>query len=273
MGMIPQPTGAFAEETEKLLVTDHYIAYVDSPTNENSVLDSSRPIFLEIGFYFCTKTFSTEVRGRVTSTIEISYNAQISSGPAYNMNFSWNPQFYQLDACARGPAGRCAKRFAQHGAEHDEPVSQPRHQGGILLPLTATYRSITSGHTRLRVTPERANLTGTVFAPQTVVSIHWGYISMLAAQLMLASIFLAAAAASTYSHGVQIMKASPLATLCGLGQDTREALGDLNEFEALKSRAAKAKVNLDRESSGAALSLRLAGPRQRTVRRPEPGWT
>lgn len=102
---------------------------------------------------------------------------------------------------------------------------------------------------------ESAIVHGSVFAPETLVRIHWGWMAMIAAQLFLTSIFLAATIHYSSSSHLQILKGSSLATMCALDKDTRQLLGDINDFDKLKERASTVKVRLERRSSGIAIWL------------------
>ena len=95
---------------------------------------------------------------------------------------------------------------------------------------------------------------------------------MLAAQLLLTLVFLVATMSSTRASGVQILKGSSLATMCGLDKSTRRHLGDINDLRRLEKRAEGVKVRLERGSSGAALWLAMEGGGRPVTWQPVPSW-
>ncbi len=109
---------------------------------------------------------------------------------------------------------------------------------------------VCEGDTRTRRSPDTAQVTGTVYAPQTFVAVRWGYVSLLAAQLSLVLVFFVATVAQTYASRMQILKGSAFATMCALDGDTRAALGSIDELGALGRRAGALKVRLQRGGAG-----------------------
>ncbi len=75
---------------------------------------------------------------------------------------------------------------------------------------------------------------------------HWGYISMLLAQLGLVTLFFAMTVAQTYIARMHVLKGCPLATMCALDRDTRTALGDVDEGAKFRARAEGLRVRLVR---------------------------
>lgn len=78
---------------------------------------------------------------------------------------------------------------------------------------------------------------------------------MIASQLLMTCIFLAATILYSSSSNLQILKSSSIATMCALDNDTRQLLGNVDDFGALKRRAVKVKARLERRSSGIAVWL------------------
>ncbi len=111
-----------------------------------------------------------------------------------------------------------------------------------------------------------------MLVPQTFVSVSWGYVAMLAAQLLLTALFLAATVARTRASRLQILKGSSLATMCGLDRDARKALGGIYDPDTLDRAARDVRVRLERGSSGVALWLRRADGARPTTWQPVPDW-
>jgi len=107
------------------------------------------------------------------------------------------------------------------------------------------------------ISNDTAVVNGTVLTAQTFVSIRWGFIAMLAAQLILATLFLVSTIVQTHLSHTQILKGSALATLCGLDGDTRKALGGMEDVKLLSVKARQLKVTLEKRVDGAALWLRM----------------
>lgn len=95
-----------------------------------------------------------------------------------------------------------------------------------------------------------------MYTPQTFVRVDWGYLAMLASQLLLSLIFFVATAVQTRTAGLHIFKGSPLATMCGLDTDARQQLGELRDFEDMERRAREAKVTLQWGGPGVSLTLK-----------------
>ncbi len=99
---------------------------------------------------------------------------------------------------------------------------------------------------------------GTVFTPQTYASVRWGWITLLAAQLFLTSLFLVAIVIESRLARVQILKGSTLATMCAPNGMARGSIGGIRDFKALNERAQVLGVNLERGSAGTAIWLASA---------------
>ena len=114
---------------------------------------------------------------------------------------------------------------------------------------------IRSGNTKLNKTDASAIVIGTVKTPQAFVEIRWGWMTMVAAQLVLTALFLGMTGVYTHRMHMQVIKASSLATLCALDKNTREHIGGINDLEGLKERAKCLAVRLQKGPSGIALWL------------------
>ena len=97
---------------------------------------------------------------------------------------------------------------------------------------------------------------GTAYVPQTFVKVRWGWLAMLAAQLVSTGAFLAATAGITARARMQVVKSSSLAAVCALDEATRRkgaaAAGhgdDVRDLRRLKAWAKGAGVRLDQRGA------------------------
>jgi hypothetical protein len=89
-------------------------------------------------------------------------------------------------------------------------------------------------------------MTGTAYAPQTIIHIRWPYISFLAIQLGLTIIVLLFTIIATYRSRIQILKGDSLATMCALSPRVKAKLGGVDDMKTLKSKAKRMRVRLER---------------------------
>lgn len=94
VGPMPNATGAFNQSVSSLLINDNYIAYSDELMTNSTITDSSKLKFLEVAFYWCTKTFSTDVAAGVSTTEEVSQAATPLKPVPSTLNFIWSTVFY-----------------------------------------------------------------------------------------------------------------------------------------------------------------------------------
>ena len=94
LGATPGPTGAFNDSVTQLLFTDNYIAYTDAVHPNASDIRPEELLFLEVGFYWCTKTLSTQVHNGVSYTEEVDAAAVMTRNTTQSLNFGWNTNFY-----------------------------------------------------------------------------------------------------------------------------------------------------------------------------------
>src|SRR5438552_15684080 len=105
---------------------------------------------------------------------------------------------------------------------------------------------------------DNSTITGTAYAPQTLIHIRWPYISFLAIQLWLTIIILLFTIIATYRSRIQILKGNSLATMCALSQSVKAKLGGLDDMEGLRSKAKTMKVMLERSADGEIRALDAA---------------
>jgi len=99
---------------------------------------------------------------------------------------------------------------------------------------------------------------GTAYAQQTLIHIHWPYISFIAIQLWLTIIILLFTIIATYRSRMEILKGNSLATMCALSRGARDKLGGLDDMEGLRSKAKTMKVMLVRSEDGKIRALDAA---------------
>ena len=334
MDVVDAPTGAFNDSITSLMAADRFIAYSDEMLDLSArPLDMSRIKFPEIGFWWCTKTYQTEVFQGQATTAEISTSSHLhsprpdssdSSGPtnALNttLNFSWDPKFRLCSS-----AGNCNETYGPAEIFLSPPPGLPPnstetysvhlwsgltgsinvaatmvdsllldHARGVIAssgggvarvfayslldvylttsvavppPETQwrnvqrvvedTAKSITNlvrtGTARLG---RDEKVKGTAYVPQTFVKVRWGWLAMLAAQLVSTGAFLAATAGITARARMQVVKSSSLAAVCALDEATRRkgaaAAGhgdDVRDLRRLKAWAKGAGVRLDQRGA------------------------
>jgi hypothetical protein len=103
MGLLESPTGAFNRSVTELIVSDSFIAYTNDPVSTSDPLDVSAAeyTYLEVAFWWCTKTYATMVSQGQATTTEI---ATLTKARHLNntVNVVWDPKFYPCYS-----AGQC----------------------------------------------------------------------------------------------------------------------------------------------------------------------
>ncbi|KAK5662134.1 hypothetical protein OQA88_8039 [Cercophora sp. LCS_1] len=317
MGLLEKPTGAFNKSVTELIVSDSFIAYTDGPVSTSAEFDISSVKFLEVAFWWCTKTYTTKVSQGQAITTEIS---TLTRAREVNntLNLPWDPKFYPCYS-----TGRCNDTYGatevvlepSPGVDGDESGGYSIHlwtglTGSMLLASTmldsllldrtrgvvasngggvakafgfsllgdflatevpspeeqmANVRTIVDNTARSMTNLLREGATclgrpectvlGTVFTPQAFVKIHWEWMAMLAAQLLLTALFLVITITQTYLSRMQVIKNSSLATLCALDKTTRQQVGSFGDLDQLAKKAKDLEVRLERDKSGVALWL------------------
>ncbi|KAK0644005.1 hypothetical protein B0T16DRAFT_333678 [Cercophora newfieldiana] len=94
MGLLEKPTGAFNSSVTELIASDSFIAYTDAPVNISSPFDSMSAIkYLEVAFWWCTKTYETKVSQGKATTTELSTLTKARQS-TNTLNIAWDPKFY-----------------------------------------------------------------------------------------------------------------------------------------------------------------------------------
>lgn len=99
IGLLDEPTGAFNQSVTDLIVSDSFIAYTEEMVSTSSDADAltemmSKVKYLELAFWWCTKTYETEVTQGQSVTREVSTLSQVTSELNNTLNVAWDPKFY-----------------------------------------------------------------------------------------------------------------------------------------------------------------------------------
>jgi hypothetical protein len=116
LGPLTAPSGVFNESVNSLIASDHYIAYSNERMNLSSTPDLSRIQFLEIAFWWCTKTFATHVSAGVASSVEVATHSRLKHSIPQTLNMGWSDAFYPCYV-----AGTCNTTFGALEAELEGP--------------------------------------------------------------------------------------------------------------------------------------------------------
>ncbi|KAK0654739.1 hypothetical protein B0T16DRAFT_432514 [Cercophora newfieldiana] len=279
MGLLDKPTNAFNRSVTDLMLSDSFVAYTDELLNNSAVFDMSKVKYLEVALWWCTKTFSTEVKAGQATTVEEGTMSQLKEPASSSLNMPWALEFYPcytFGACNRTYGGKEARLEPPPGAAGPDRVISS-NGGGIAkafgLSILGDFMSTSSpspeaqmANTRALIsnvarattnltTPSSLIVNGTVYTPQSFVSIHWEWTSMLAVQLVLTFLFLGLTMLATHKAQMQVIKCSSLATLCALDKNSRGHVGGINDLDSLAKKAKMIGVKLERGSSGVALWL------------------
>lgn len=126
--LLDQPTGSFNESVARLMSGNTYIAYTDEliPNTENVSFDLLKLKFLEVGFWWCTKTYRTIVDGGKHTTVEVATRSELlnttSNSNSSTLNVRWADDFYPCYT-----AGTCNQTYGDAQAELAPPPHVPKH--------------------------------------------------------------------------------------------------------------------------------------------------
>jgi hypothetical protein len=84
------PSYEFNESLTNAAISENFIAFSSSLVNvtDNSIL--SKLQYIDVLFYFCTKSFSTSVKGGLSNTSDITSATNILSSNTPSLNWIWN---------------------------------------------------------------------------------------------------------------------------------------------------------------------------------------
>jgi hypothetical protein len=126
---LPIPTGILNQSMQGLVAGDAVIAYTEEPMNISHPLTSEvidRLHYLEVVFYWCTKTYKTTVKNGIPVTTELSSHAKLIDTSQAGLNFAWSPIFYD---CYQ--AGTCNKTIGGWKSRIEGPPQLPAESYSI----------------------------------------------------------------------------------------------------------------------------------------------
>ncbi|KAK4194537.1 hypothetical protein QBC40DRAFT_290624 [Triangularia verruculosa] len=111
IGLLDRPTGAFNQSVTELMVSDSFIAYTEemvSTSSDSDALDDmmAKVKYLELAFWWCTKSYVTEVTQGQSVTTEVSVLSRAKEGMNNTLNVAWDHSFYPCYS-----AGRCNETY------------------------------------------------------------------------------------------------------------------------------------------------------------------
>ncbi|KAK0658496.1 hypothetical protein QBC41DRAFT_331942 [Cercophora samala] len=123
IGLLDEPTGAFNQSVTELIVSDSFIAYteemVSTSSDDDAVADMMAKVkYLELAFWWCTKTYETEVNQGQSVTREVSTVSQVSGGLNNTLNVAWDPKFYPCYA-----TGQCNDTYGATEFNLEKPAA------------------------------------------------------------------------------------------------------------------------------------------------------
>jgi hypothetical protein len=107
--------------------------------------------------------------------------------------------------------------------------------------------------TRIRSAPAWINgsaamnafpVVGKAWAEESFVRVRWGWITYMAAEILLAIVFLIVTIVYTRQLRMKVLKSSPLATLLALSDETRSTFGGITNPRSVRKDARSLKVNM-----------------------------
>ena len=87
-------------------------------------------------------------------------------------------------------------------------------------------------------------MEGIAYQPQTIVQVHWAWLSLLSCYVIFAAIFLLSIILWTYLSGTQTLKRSSLAMMVAVDRSVKEELGTFDGPGNLEEKAKRISVTL-----------------------------
>ena len=137
IGPLSRPTGAFNASVTELIINNQFIAYSNSPITNASIGDVDNFELVEIAFYWCTKTFSTEVRDGRAVTTELGMEVLPKNPSSVLLNSAWSPAVASCFA-----TGKCNETLARVEIELQAPPGAREGEKYTIDVLTANLGSI-----------------------------------------------------------------------------------------------------------------------------------
>lgn len=97
----------------------------------------------------------------------------------------------------------------------------------------------------MRITDNSTVFRGVAKVDRPFVRISWGWLSLLATELVLAIVFLFVTIVSTRKLGAPVLKSSPLAPLLVSGLELQSHLGSIQNLDAARRHADVVQVRLE----------------------------
>lgn len=129
VGILDEPTGAFNKSVTALMNSDSFIAYTDEPLPNALPFDMSRVRYLEMAYWWCTKTYQTNVTAGKATTVELATRSQLTK-PARTLNMPWAPEFYPcyaMETCNKTYGADVAQLEAPPGTADGPAVNYTLH--------------------------------------------------------------------------------------------------------------------------------------------------
>lgn len=100
----PNPSTEFKEAPPQTVISQAFVGYFHHPVNLTNDADLAKIQYIGVSLYFCTRSFSTTVKGGIHNTSELAYtNNILSSSTIASINSYWNSALYGTPVCNPGP--------------------------------------------------------------------------------------------------------------------------------------------------------------------------
>ncbi|KAK1753682.1 hypothetical protein QBC47DRAFT_304021 [Echria macrotheca] len=95
IGALDRPTGAFNASVTALMASDSFVAYADELLNNSFPFDVNKLKYLEVAFWWCTKSLETNVTAGKAVTTEIAIRSELARPLDTVLNQPWHPEYLQ----------------------------------------------------------------------------------------------------------------------------------------------------------------------------------
>lgn len=97
----------------------------------------------------------------------------------------------------------------------------------------------------IRTTNQSDVIRGTAWETEVYVNIRWGWLSFLAADLALATFFIAFTTFVTHRLAVPVLKSFPLAAFLAPDEEAQRILGPIKDLDSAKEQSKLARMRFD----------------------------
>lgn len=97
----------------------------------------------------------------------------------------------------------------------------------------------------IRTSKESDVFQGTTWDTEVYVNIRWGWLSFLAAELVLAIAFITFTAFETYRTAVPVLKSSALAASLALDGEAQQSIGSIDNLSSAEDKSKLARVRFN----------------------------